>query len=174
MTSPRLHAWGTAGWTLAVWFTLLNGIVVGYGALWFQFGGSPDADDYRMSAGGYAAAAAVLLLSLPALLRRGRSGWLVPVAVVASGVLGSLAAWSALRVGQGPSYGYWPVLDGVGGVLWAPWTWLMVALGLRALSRSGRTRPSTRAPGSRSGTPAGPARPAGSSGPAPERPRAGE
>lgn len=66
------------GLTRAIWtnvvlasgavLTALTGFVVGYGSIWFQIGGRPDAEDYQVSAGGYAAAAVVLVAAIPAVI----------------------------------------------------------------------------------------------------------
>ncbi len=51
-------------WWVLIVGVALNGVVVGYGAIWFQlFGETPDRSDYLVSAGGYAAAAGVLVLA---------------------------------------------------------------------------------------------------------------
>jgi hypothetical protein len=130
----------TALWVLAVLATVLNGVVVGYGAIWFQlFGDGPDAADYRLSAAGYGTAALVLALAVPALLVSTVPRWLAPTAGVSAVLLGVMAMGSAItsvdedpaRLGTDDPWG--DVLEGIGGVLWAPWTWVVVVLGLRAL-----------------------------------------
>ena len=70
------NGWITTAWVAAVLATALNGVVVGYGAVWFQlFGESADAEDYLVSAGGYGAAAVVLLLAVPAILTHRAPRW---------------------------------------------------------------------------------------------------
>lgn len=136
-----------ACWVGAVVATALNGVVVGYGAIWFQlFGESPQADDYQVSAGGYAAAAFVLTLAVPAILTHRAPRWLLwPTAALATtlGVLSltSVAALARAEPVSAPINNAW---DGIGGVLWAPWCWVLIALGVRGVVRlatSGR-RPS--------------------------------
>ncbi len=98
----------TIAWLGAVAATALNGVVIGYGAIWFQlFGDSTDAGDYRLSAGGYGAAAVVLALAVPAMLSHGGPRWLVLPTAVLSAVLGALAFGSAVRSvdAQGPRVG---------------------------------------------------------------------
>ncbi|WP_162794541.1 hypothetical protein [Nocardioides houyundeii] len=115
--------------------TLLNGLVVGYGSLWFLIGGStPDAGDYALSTGGYAAAALVLALAVPALLGHGGSGWLIAIATVCAPLLTVLALTSAVSWFRTPTpHAYWTFWDGVGAVLWGPWTWLLLAVGVRQI-----------------------------------------
>jgi hypothetical protein len=126
------------GWVGAVAATVLNGVVVGYGAVWFQlFGDTADAEDYAVSAGGYAAAAVVLALAVPAILAHRGPRWLLWPTGAAAVVLGLLAVRSAAisaqtTSGASPMNTAW---DGIGGVLWAPWTWALVALGVHGLYR---------------------------------------
>ncbi len=143
VTSPARDTWVAVGWVGAVLATAVNGILVGYGAVWFQLmGTTADAEDYRVSAGGYAAAAVVLVLAVPAILTHRAPRWLVWPAGASAVVLGLLAAGSAAASAQAeqvhqPTDTAW---DGVGGVVWAPWTWALVVLGVRGLYRlaSGR------------------------------------
>lgn len=141
--------WVAVGWVSAVAATVLNGVVVGYGAVWFQlFGDTADAEDYAISAGGYGAAAVVLAVAVPAILTHRGPRWLVWPTAVSAVVLGLLAARSAeasVRAGQSPS----PMntaWDGIGGVLWAPWTWALVALAVHGIYRrfAGQAREDTR------------------------------
>ncbi len=134
-------------WSLALLATALNGGVVGYGVLWLRlFGEQPDAAEYRLSAAAYLTAAAVLVVSVPALLASRAPRWLVPTAVVVAVLLGLLGVTSAVTsldaepkpLGRDDPWG--DVLDGAGGVLWAPWTWVLLALGGLALARAGRRR----------------------------------
>lgn len=136
---PRRRPWWAgSAWVLAVVATALNGVVVGYGVLWLQFfGDTPDAEDYTVSAGGYGAAAAVLALAVPAVLAFRGPRWLAFPAGVSAALLGLLALGSAAAAAGAvrddrPIDTVW---DGVGGVLWAPWTWVLVVLGLRAVLR---------------------------------------
>lgn len=130
--------WVTLAWVGAVIITALNGVVVGYGAIWLQFfGDSPDASDYVVSAGGYGAAAAVLALAVPAVLTHGGPRWLVLPTALLSCALGLMAISSVAAAVQaepatGAGDGAW---DGIGGVLWGPWTWALVLLGLRGAHR---------------------------------------
>jgi hypothetical protein len=142
MATPRARSgWIAAAWVCAVTATVLNGIVVGYGAIWLQFfGETADAEDYAVSAGGYGAAAVVLALSVPAILTHRAPRWLVWPAGVSAAILGLLAARSAAASDQtdavpDPINTAW---DGIGGVLWAPWTWLLVGLGIQGLYRMSR------------------------------------
>lgn len=135
--AARRHKWAAVGWFGAVTATVLNGILVGYGAIWFQlFGDVADVDDYAVSAGGYGAAALVLALAVPAIVAHGRPKWLVWPTGMSAALLGLLALGSAhsTHAGQGvtPMNTVW---DGIGGVLWAPWTWVLVTLGIHGLGR---------------------------------------
>jgi hypothetical protein len=126
------------GWIGAVTATALNGVLVGYGAVWLQFfGETADAEDYRVSAGGYGAAAVVLCLAVIGILTHRGPRWLAWVALVSAVIFGLLAGNSAAGSAQAepdpsPSNTAW---DGIGGVLWAPWTWALVALGIHGLYR---------------------------------------
>lgn len=126
------------GWIGAVTATALNGVLVGYGAVSLQFfGETADAEDYRVSAGGYGAAAVVLALAVIAILTHRGPRWLAWAAGVSAAILGVLAADSAAASARAepvtsPINTAW---DGIGGVLWAPWTWVLVALGIHGLYR---------------------------------------
>ncbi|HSE09679.1 MAG TPA: hypothetical protein VLB29_13520 [Nocardioidaceae bacterium] len=131
-----------AGLTRAIWtnavlatgivLTALTGLVVGYGSVWFQIGGGPDAEDYRVSAGGYAAAAVVLIVTLPAIVAfRGARILLAGTSVVAA--LDAVLAVRSVRLAAGtsdPGPGINTALDGFGAVVAMPWTWVLVLLGL--------------------------------------------
>lgn len=148
MATARVRrVWVSVGWISAVVATALNGVLVGYGAIWLQFfGETADAADYRVSAGGYGAAAAVLVLAVVAILTHRGPRWLAWVTGVSALTLGLLAASSAAESTQAepaavPTNTVW---DGMGGVLWAPWTWALVGLGLHGLYRctsGGRVAP---------------------------------
>ena len=132
------RSWVAAGWVGAVVATTLNGILVGYGAIWLQFfGETADAEDYLVSAGGYGAAAGVLVLAVSAILTHRAPRWLVWPTGVAAAVLAllavnSIAASVHAEPVPSPMNTAW---DGIGGVLWAPWTWALVALGIHGLYR---------------------------------------
>lgn len=138
IAEPARRRWIAAGWVCAVVATAVNGVVVGYGAIWLQFfGETADAEDYRVSAGGYGAAAFVLLLAIPAILTHRAPRWLLWPAGASAAVLGllavnSVAASADAEPVSSPINTAW---DGVGGVLWAPWTWALVALGIHGLYR---------------------------------------
>jgi hypothetical protein len=131
----------TIGWVLAVLSTAITGLVVGYGALWFQFGFGPVVEDYQVSAGGYGAAAALLLVSVPALLvarRRIPAAATTSVAALYVGLSWNswLAQFDAVHHGL-VSNDAW---DGIGGVLLSPTTWPLLFLALRAPYRRLRQR----------------------------------
>lgn len=138
MTAHTRRVWVTVGWIGAVTATALNGVLVGYGAVWLQFfGETADAEDYRVSAGGYGAAALVLALAVLGILTHRGPRWLAWAAGVSAAILGVLAANSAAASARAepdtsPINTAW---DGIGGVLWAPWTWVLVALGVHGLYR---------------------------------------
>lgn len=137
-TTPARRVWASVGWISAVAATALNGFVVGYGAVWLQFfGETADDEDYRVSAGGYGAAALVLGLAVIGILTHRGPRWLAWVAAVLALILCLLAVQSATASARAepvsaPINTAW---DGIGGVLWAPWTWALVALGLHGLYR---------------------------------------
>ena len=132
----RRRRWLTALFLACILLTFLTGIVVGYVSVWLQFfGASPDRQDYLMGAAGYGAAAVVLLLSLPALLRLRVRPWIWGLT---GGLLVVLALAGLVAAGEGWSmpadpnpYSHWS--DGAGGVIACPWTWPLVVLGLMAL-----------------------------------------
>jgi hypothetical protein len=137
--APRARSrWLSAAWVVAIVATAVNGVVVGYGAVWFQlFGETADAEDYAVSAGGYGAAAVVLALAVPALLTHRAPRWLawptgLAAALLALAAIGSAAASASAEPAPSPTSTLW---DGVGGVLWAPWTWVLVGLGIQGLHR---------------------------------------
>ncbi len=115
--------------------TFLNGVVVGYGIIWFQLAGSQAGrEEYLMSFGGYAAAALVLLVGLVSVVRLGSARWVVVLVAGLGGLLALLALRSlAIGLGMeddfGPYQHWW---DGTGGVLLLPWAWPPLVLGLLA------------------------------------------
>jgi hypothetical protein len=144
--------WTNVVLAVGIVLTALTGVVVGYGPVWFQIGGSgPDAEDYRVSAGGYAAAAVVLLVSLLAVVAFRGARVLLAGTSVAAALLAVLAVRS-LRLAAGaydPGPGMNTALDGIGGVVAMPWTWVLVVLGLLGAARLGSqaaTRRSLRGP----------------------------
>lgn len=144
------HVLATVGWVTAIVATALNGVVVGYGVVWFQlFGDSPDAEDYLVSAGGYGAAAVVLLLAVPGIVARHGPRWLAWTAGTSAVLLGLLAVGSlaASRQAEQSSSPLSTAWDGIGAVMWGPWTWVLVVLGVQGLHRivrAGRTSRVTR------------------------------
>lgn len=122
------HHWRLTWWWASA-LTALNGFVVGAGSVWFQlFGESPDRGDYLVSAGGYLTAAAVISLALAPALGRGVPTWgAATLGAIAAGLaiagLISLQEAAALPPHNRPSAG---VLDGVGGVLFLPWCWVLL------------------------------------------------
>lgn len=138
VTAHARRIWVSVGWISAIIATALNGVLVGYGAVWLQFfGETADAEDYRVSAGGYGAAAVVLVLAVIGVLTHRGPRWLAWVAGVSAVIMGLLAANSAAASAQAEpvSSPINTVWDGIGGVLWAPWTWALVALGIHGLYR---------------------------------------
>ena len=135
---PARRTWVTLAWVGAVIVTALNGVLVGYGAIWLQFfGDSPDAGDYLVSAGGYGAAAGLLALAVPAMLTHDGPRWLPWPTVALSCVLALMATTSAVRATQEEpsSSAANTVWEGIGGVVWGPWTWALVLLGLHGAHR---------------------------------------
>ncbi len=133
----RRSRWFTVN-VIAAALTTLNGIVVGYGALWFQlFGESPDRDDYLVSMGGYAAAAVLVAMATMSNFLRRWPVWFTYSGGIASTALGlgALVSWSNLRIVKDPGLGISGVWDGVGGVIALPWSWAIVVLFLLSVRR---------------------------------------
>ena len=131
----------TIGWVLAVVSTALTGLVVGYGALWFQLGSGPVVEDYQVSAGGYGAAAALLLVSVPALVAARRRILATGTTLVAALDVGlSWNSWQAQFDAVHHGLANNDAWDGIGGVLLSPTTWPLLVLALRAPYRLLRRR----------------------------------
>lgn len=133
----RRSRWFTVT-VIAAALTTLNGIVVGYGALWFQlFGESPDRDDYLVSMGGYAAAAVLVAMATMSNFLRRWPVWFAYSGGIASAALGlgALDSWYHLRIVKDPGLGISGVWDGVGGVIALPWSWAIVVLFLLSLRK---------------------------------------
>lgn len=134
----------TVGWTLAVLSTAGTGLVVGYGSIWFQlFGDTASAGDYRISAGGYATAAVLLLLAVAALMASSRPT-LATFTLGVAGLYALQATSSATTAGRAADDGQGTTLEGIGGVLLSPTTWPLLVLSvlvLRRRTRSAPTRP---------------------------------
>jgi hypothetical protein len=131
---------------VCVVLTILTGLVAGYGVVWFQIAGStPDAEDYQMSAGGYATAAALLAAALPALVAFRGPRWLMFGSSWFAALYLVLAVRSTVLASgvDDPGPGINTALDGVGGVVGTPWSWILVLLGLTGTVRLAR-RPATR------------------------------
>ena len=145
--------WTNVVLAVCVVMTALTGFVVGYGVVWFQIGGAPDAEDYLISAGGYAAAAALLAVALPALVAFRGPRWLVFGSSWISAMYVVLAVRSALLAAgaEDPGPGINTALDGIGGVGLMPWAWAwaLLALGTAGtwrLVRGGVREPTRRSP----------------------------
>lgn len=127
MSGSRWFVGNVAAATL----TALNGVVVGYGALWFQFfGSSPNRDDYLVSFGGYVSAAVLIAVAVAGnMLRRG-AAWFSYAGSVTAVLLGVAAvdSRSRARVVEDRGAGISGVWDGVGGVVALPWSWAIVVL----------------------------------------------
>lgn len=131
----RSGRWRAAWWICLV-ATALNGVVVGYGAVWLQFfGDRPSREDYLVSAGGYLAAAAVIAVALSAApsLQVGRTS-MVAVGVVAGLLLlaGMNSVSNAVSLPTESLTVSGP-LDGVGGVVLLPWSWVLIYLSVRRI-----------------------------------------
>ena len=128
--------WGRARrvqWRVAVVATALNGVVVGYGAVWFQlFGEQADRADHLTSAGGYLGAALVLALAPLTLLSPTERRWGGPVGswwAGAAALLLAVLGLSSLSTGLGmeePTGPFGGLDDGLGGVVLWPWCWLLL------------------------------------------------
>jgi hypothetical protein len=133
-------------WWVLIVGTALNGLVVGYGAIWFQlFGERADRGDYLVSAGGYAAAAAVLVLAAVGVAGLRGPVWAGRASASLAVVLAVLAARSAgIAAGMPEDHGFNGPLDGAGGVLALPWTWPLLVAGVRGAHRLLHSRPRPR------------------------------
>lgn len=114
----------------AATLTALNGVVVGYGAVWFQIGGSPDRDDYLVSSGEYAAAALLIASAVAGNIFRRGAAWFDYAGSLTAVLLGiaALVSWSQARVVEDHGAGISGAWDGVGGVIALPWSWAIVVL----------------------------------------------
>jgi hypothetical protein len=133
---------GLVTWWALISCTAVNGVVVGYGSLRFlQL--SSSRGDYLVSGGGYAAASVVLTFAAV-----GAAGLRGPLSVILGSpllavVLAALAVRSfTIAAESSPSAGWDSPWDGAGGVLVAPWTWLLLSCGILGTYRliSGRGR----------------------------------
>jgi hypothetical protein len=139
----RLRRWFPALVVACEVLTILNALVVGWVSVWFQlFGETADREDYLVSAGGYAAGAVAGALGLLALRRLQVTSWVfwLSAAGVTCLLPLALSSYSSARStdDRGPGINGW--VDGAGGVLALPWTWVVVVLGLLALVGRGPTR----------------------------------
>jgi hypothetical protein len=119
---------------VSVVLTALTGLVVGWFAVAFQIGSRADADDYAVAAGAYGATTLALLLGAVAFRRWATTTWQLPVTLVLAivpGLLAVRAVADATHADPGVGMSTW--WDGAGGVLACPWTWWLVAVGVRAL-----------------------------------------
>lgn len=108
-----------------------NAVVVGHGATWFLVFGDPTRSDYLVSAGGYGAGAAVLVLAaigvtgLGGPRRAGYTSWIL------AAVLGALALRASVIAAGLPDDSRWnSPLDGAGGVLLVPLAWPLMVAGI--------------------------------------------
>jgi hypothetical protein len=128
-------------WWSMLGLVVFTGVVVGYGSLFFQFfGDRADREDHLVSAGGYLTAGAVCALAALSAVRQVRPARLgvAGCAAVVLTLLG-LSSWrgaAALPVDPSPFAN--GVVDGVGGVLLTPWTWVLVGLSAYDLLRPRR------------------------------------
>lgn len=119
----------------SVVLTALTGLVLGWFSVGFQIAGSTaDAGDYAVAAGAYGATTTALLLGAVAFRRWATATWQLPVTLVLAIVPGLLAVRAVADATHAESgFGTMSWWDGVGGVLVCPWTWWLVAVGVRAL-----------------------------------------
>jgi hypothetical protein len=119
----------------SVVLTTLTGLVVGWVPVGFQIAGSrADSDDYAVAAGAYGATTLALLLGAVAFRRWATTTWQLPVTLVLAIVPGLLAVRAVADATHAePGFGMNSWWDGAGGVLACPWTWWLVAVGVRAL-----------------------------------------
>lgn len=150
---PRWPRWLFGPRAIRVWWwalivgTALNGLVVGYGAIWFQlFGERADRSDYLVSAGGYGAAAGVLVFAAVGVAGLGGPVWAGRVSASLAVALAVLAVRSAgIAAGLPDDHDSNGPLDGAGGVLALPWTWPLLVAGIRGGHRllTSHPRPGT-------------------------------
>jgi hypothetical protein len=138
-TVTRGHLLASVLLGCCVVLTAVTGLVVGWFATHlFFFGAQPTAEDHRVAAGAYGAAAGSLLLGAVALRVHGTTRWQLPMTLAAAALLTLLTLSSVLDAATGSDPGsavnhWW---DGAGGVLACPWTWPLVVMGLLAPFRS--------------------------------------
>lgn len=143
VNSATRNIWANVLFATCIALTVLNGVVVGYGAIWFQIGGSgADAEDYQISAGGYGAAAFALLAVVPGVLGFARPRVLALVCTISAVIFALLAVRSAGLASE--AYDRGPGInspwDGIGGVLLLPWSLALVVLGVLGVGRLARPR----------------------------------
>ena len=126
------HGLIAAGWWVLVVCVTLNGVIVGVGAVTLVFLGSAQRSDYLVSAGGYGAAAVVLVFAVVGAAGLNGPVWAGRTAALAALVLAALAARSAWTAATMADDGNWNgPLDGIGGVVLVPFAWPLLIAGLR-------------------------------------------
>jgi hypothetical protein len=142
------HGLIAAGWWVLIVCVTLNGVIVGLGAVTFVFFGAAQRSDFLVSAGGYGAAATVLVFAVVGVAGLNGPVWAGRTAAVAAVLLAALAASSAMTAATMADDGGWNgPLDGVGGVVLVPFAWPLIIAGLRGgyrlLRGTARVRPGT-------------------------------
>lgn len=132
-------------WPWAVAATAFLSLGVGWGAQNFLFfKAQADASDYSTAAGAYGAGAVVLLLTGLALTsQHSRKLSIFTLSIAFLLMLNAIWAWAkACLASNSTTVDVMPsdFLGGIGGVLWAPWIWIMIVVSLRILSKDAGLR----------------------------------
>lgn len=151
-TPPRhvRHGLIAAGWWALIVCVSLNGVIVGLGAIMLGFSGSAQRSDHLVSAGGYGAAATVLVFAAIGVAGLRGPVWAGRAAAAAAVVLAALAGRSAMVASSLADDDNWNgPLDGIGGVVLVPFSWPLLIAGVRGGYRlaTGTVRPRPVAPG---------------------------
>lgn len=131
-TRHARHGLIAAGWWALILSVGVNGVIVGLGAIMLGFSGSAQRSDYLVSAGGYGAAATVLVFGVVGVAGLNGPAWAGRTAAVAAVLLAALAVRSAIVASSMADDANWNgPLDGIGGVVLVPFAWPLLIAGVR-------------------------------------------
>lgn len=144
------HRLIAGGWWALIICVSLNGVIVGFGAIILVFSGSAQRSDYLVSAGGYGAAATVLVFAAVGAAGLNGPVWAGRAAAAVAVLLAALAVRSAMVASSLADDNNWNgPLDGIGGVVLVPFSWPLLIAGVRGGYRlaTGTVRPRSGAVG---------------------------
>jgi hypothetical protein len=144
------HRLIAGGWWGLIICVSLNGVIVGVGAIVLVFSGSAQRSDYLVSAGGYGAAATVLVFAVVGVAGLNGPVWAGRAAAAVAVLLAALAMRSAMVASSLADDNNWNgPLDGIGGVVLVPFSWPLLIAGVRGGYRlaTGTVRPRSGAVG---------------------------